>query len=54
MTMTNGRQRIEIVTTYEHLARRMGETVHRAYKGDLRLQHQEGEKFIRVFWKREQ
>ncbi len=45
--------RIEIKTTYEHLARRIGEAVHKAYKGELKLQYLESEKFVRVYWKRD-
>lgn len=42
-----------ITTTYEHLARRIGEAVHKAYKGDLKLQYPEGWKYIRVSWHRD-
>lgn len=42
-----------IRTTYEHLARRIGEAVHRAYKGDLKLNYPEGWKYIRVHWERD-
>lgn len=45
--------RIEVRTTYEHLARRIGEAVHKAYKGELKLQYLESEKFVRVYWKRD-
>jgi len=43
---------IVITTTYEHIARRIGEAVHRAYKGNLKLQYPEGQKYVRVFWER--
>ena len=43
---------ITIKTTYEHLARRIGESVHRAYKGELRFAYADAEKFIRVHWSR--
>lgn len=45
--------RIEVKTTYEHLARRIGDAVHKAYKGKLKLQYLEAEKFVRVYWKRD-
>ena len=45
--------RIEVTTTYEHLARRIGEAVHRAFKGELKLLYSEDEKFIRVHWRRD-
>jgi len=43
---------IVITTTYEHLARRLGEAVHKAYKGSLKLEYPGGQKYIRVFWER--
>lgn len=45
--------KIEITTTYDHLARRIGEAIYKAYKGELTLKYQEGERFARVFWKRD-
>ncbi len=44
--------RVEIRTTYEHIARRIGESVRKAYKGELTVQYRDGEKYARVFWKR--
>jgi predicted DNA-binding antitoxin AbrB/MazE fold protein len=44
--------KIEITTTYEHMARRIGEAVHNACKGDMRIQYPEGEKYVRIFWSR--
>jgi len=43
---------VVIRTTYEHLARRIGEAVHKAYKGDLDLQYPGGEKYVRARWVR--
>ncbi len=45
--------KLVITTTYEHLARRIGEAVHKAYKGDLNIQYPEGWKYARVHWKRD-
>ena len=45
-------EEIVITTTYEHLARRLGEAVHKAYKGSLKLEYPGGQKYIRVFWER--
>jgi hypothetical protein len=53
MGLAVGDQKIEVKTTYEHVARRIGEAIRRAYKGDLKLQYLDGEKFIRVRWKRD-
>jgi len=41
-----------ITTTGHHLARRMGEALARAYKGELSLQYAEAEDSIRVRWRR--
>ena len=44
--------KIEIKTTYEHMARRIGEAVHKACKGNINIQYPEGEKYVRIFWSR--
>jgi len=44
---------IEIKTTYEHLARRLGAAIHKAYKGSLQIQYLENEKYTRVYWSRD-
>jgi len=41
-----------VTTTGVHLARRMGEALSRAYKGELSFQYVEAEKLIRVYWER--
>ena len=41
-----------ISTTGVHLARRVGEAVHRAYQGSFDLQYLEDEKFVRISWER--
>jgi hypothetical protein len=41
-----------VTTTGIHLARRIGEALSRAYKGELSFQYPEGEESIRVNWKR--
>ena len=45
--------RVEITTTYEHPARRIGEAVGSAYKGELQINYIEGKKYVRVRWKRD-
>lgn len=52
ISLTDQGARIEIRTTYEHIARRIGEAIHRAYKGELAIQYPEGEKYARISWKR--
>jgi hypothetical protein len=53
IVLTDQGTKIEIRTTYEHIARRIGDAIHRAYKGELAIQYPQGEKYARVFWKRE-
>jgi hypothetical protein len=53
MNIVVGGDRIEVKTTYEHMARRIGQAVHKAYRGELKLQYLEAEKFVRVHWKRD-
>jgi hypothetical protein len=53
ISLTDQGTRIEILTTYEHIARRIGDAIHKAFKGELTVQYPEGEKYARIFWKRE-
>jgi NMD protein affecting ribosome stability and mRNA decay len=39
-------------TTGIHLARRIGESLWRAYKGDLTVQYADEEQSVRVYWRR--
>jgi hypothetical protein len=41
-----------ITTTGIHLARRLGEALAHAYKGELSFQYADGEESIRVSWQR--
>ncbi len=41
-----------VTTTGIHIARRIGEALSRAYKGDYSFQYAEGDKSIRVYWHR--
>lgn len=43
---------IEITTTDVHLPRRIGEAVHRAYKGELELRYADDETSVRIRWER--
>ena len=44
---------LRITTTDIHLPRRIGEAVHRAFHGDLKLHYDEERYFVRVDWHRE-
>jgi NMD protein affecting ribosome stability and mRNA decay len=43
---------VEITTTTERLAQRLGKAVHRAYSGNLQYSFSDGVKFARVSWSR--
>jgi hypothetical protein len=53
ISLTDQGNKVEIQTTYEHLARRIGEAIHKACKGELAVQYPGGQKYARVFWRRE-
>lgn len=44
---------VEIATTNVHLARRIGEALHHAHKGQLDVKYSEGTRFARVYWRRD-
>ena len=46
-------EKLVVKTTYEHLAKKIGNALHRAYKGNFKTQYLEGEKYVRVWWSRE-
>ncbi len=52
MDITEAEEQTLITTTGIHIARRIGEAVSRAYKGDLSFTYGDGEKSIRVLWDR--
>ncbi len=45
--------RITITTTGIHLAKRIGEAVRRSYQGEYSLEYGDGEKSVRIKWKRD-
>jgi hypothetical protein len=52
MGIEAGQNHTLVTTTGIHVARRIGEALGRAYKGDLSYQYADGEKRIRVYWQR--
>ncbi|MFN4217677.1 MAG: BCAM0308 family protein [Candidatus Bipolaricaulia bacterium] len=44
---------LEIATTNFHLARRIGEAIHQAHKGNLDIKYSEGDRFARIYWHRD-
>lgn len=53
MNVEMGPDQIVINTTDMHLARRIGEAIRRAHKGDLAIRFAEETSFVRVNWRRE-
>lgn len=47
------KDRITVYTTYDHLARRIGEAVYKSFKGDLIIKYSDGERFARIYWRRD-
>ncbi|MEM9663938.1 MAG: BCAM0308 family protein [Bacteroidota bacterium] len=43
---------VEVTTTGVHLARRIGQALHRAFDGDLNLDYADGQMMVRVTWVR--
>ncbi len=43
---------LRLTFTDDHLARRIGEALYRAHKGELDFNYSEGDRFIRVLWRR--
>jgi len=43
---------VEIATTSEHLARRIGQAINDAHGGELAIKYVQGDKFVRVYWQR--
>jgi hypothetical protein len=52
MSITDQKNHTLITTTGIHIARRIGEALSRAYKGELSFQYADAEKRIRVYWQR--
>jgi NMD protein affecting ribosome stability and mRNA decay len=44
--------RISIHLTDDHMARHLGEAIHRAHKGDLKIKYGEEARFVRIYWSR--
>jgi NMD protein affecting ribosome stability and mRNA decay len=44
---------IVIHLTDDHLARHLGEVIHRAHKGDLKIKYGDQTRFVRVYWSRD-
>jgi hypothetical protein len=40
--------------TDDHLARHIGDAIYRAYKGDLQVKYSDEEKFVRLYWHRDE
>ncbi|HEX4781748.1 MAG TPA: BCAM0308 family protein [Usitatibacter sp.] len=52
MAIEDVREGLQVTTTDSHLARGLGEALHEAYKGDLKLRYSRDENLLRATWKR--
>jgi len=43
---------LQVATTDSHLARGIGEAIHQAFQGDLKVRYSKDENLVRVAWKR--
>jgi len=50
MTIENRAEGLVVLTTDTHLPRRIGEALKHAHHGELELQYDKDEDFIRVTW----
>lgn len=44
---------VEIATTSEHLARRIGKAIHRAHQGSLDIKSGQDDRLVRLYWERD-
>jgi len=52
MAIEDVREGLQVTTTDSHLARGIGEALHDAYKGELKLRYSRDENLLRAVWKR--
>jgi NMD protein affecting ribosome stability and mRNA decay len=52
MGVDSAAENLLITTTDPHLARRIGEALRDAYKGELRVRYSDDERLVRVYWTR--
>ena len=52
MAIEEVRDGLQVTTTDSHLARGIGQALHDAYKGDLKLKYSRDENLLRATWKR--
>ncbi|HDP25198.1 MAG TPA: ATPase [Deltaproteobacteria bacterium] len=52
--LKQNRGEILVRLTDDHLARQIGDAVYRAYSGDLELKYSDEEKFVRLYWHRDE
>lgn len=52
MAIEDVREGLQVTTTDSQLARGIGEALHDAYKGDLKLRYSRDENLLRAIWKR--
>jgi hypothetical protein len=54
INMKTSGEAICVRLTDDHLARLIGDALHRAYKGDLQIKYSDEQKFLRIIWHRDE
>jgi NMD protein affecting ribosome stability and mRNA decay len=54
MDMKKQDQGLCVRLTDDHLARHIGDAIFRAYRGDLQLKYSDEQKFVRLYWHRDE
>lgn len=44
---------LKVSLTDDHLARHIGDALYKAYRGELAVKYSDGEKFVRLYWHRD-
>ncbi len=53
INFTEEKKELCVSVTDNHLARHIGDALHKAYRGDLAVKYSDGEKFVRMYWHRD-
>lgn len=54
MNVSEETQGLCVRLTDDHLARRIAESIHKAYSGEMQLKYSEEAKFVRLYWHRDE
>jgi NMD protein affecting ribosome stability and mRNA decay len=52
--MKKSNEGLSVRLTDDHLARHIGDALHRAYKGELQVKYSDEQKYVRLYWHRDE